>query len=188
MSVLNLAGVSSTGCGQTFSLLAVEDEERRIENLAGSRWLNESHRFFGDGFSFAGDYFGSFCGLRFCPSCGKKLFQLTGLHGIDAAKYVGQIGNWVDSDSFCGSHKGKMNCRGFASLVRPDEKGVLPHQYEVFDGSFACIVIQIDVGVFQKSGERQPVLERIVCCIANRIFGWQHPLHFKQDRLTSSPS
>lgn len=109
--------------------------------------------------------------LVLSPAVWKKLIEFAGLHGIDPGKYVGKICNWIDAVTFARNHEGKVDGRCPAASVRTHEEKILASQHEVLDSSLGRIVIDVEIRVFEEAGQGDPVLERVIDSLHQRIGG-----------------
>ena len=85
--------------------------------------------------------------------------QLGCLQRVYSRENIGIPVDWVDTIALAGGNEREVNGDSLSAHVRTCEQRVLAHQNPGFDGSFAFIVINGDVRIFQKSSESNPMVQ-----------------------------
>lgn len=86
-------------------------------------------------------------------------------HSIDARQNVGVPINWVDAIAFCRGNEREMNGNSFSACIGAGKQRVLSYENPAFDCPLGLVVVDCNVGVFEKSCQRSPVFE----CVVDRL-------------------
>lgn len=100
--------------------------------------------------------------------------KLVRFQAIDAREDIGIPIDRVDAVALGGSDKGEMDDSGFRAFVGAGEEAVFPHQHPAFDCALTFVIVNRNVGIFEKSGERQPVIQ----CVVDRFHEFMARIEF----------
>lgn len=103
------------------------------------------------------------------PAVGKKLIDFAGFHGTDSGEHVSEIFDRVDVVAFARNDKRKVDGSRLTCGIRTDEQKVLPRQNKILDSSLGTIIVDFKIWIFEKSGESEPVLERVLDRLHERV-------------------
>lgn len=84
------------------------------------------------------------------------------LQGVDSRQDVCVPVDRVDAIALTGRDEGKVDGYGLRTLVGPCEQAVFSNKHPAFDCAFALVVVDRDLGIFEKSGESNPVFQCVV--------------------------
>lgn len=97
----------------------------------------------------------------------QKLLKFRSFHFIDASQDIGIPVNRVDAIALGARNEGEMsgNCAGPG--IGTGKETILSHKNPGFNSSFGLIVVDGNVRIFEKSGQRNPVIEGVLNCLCN---------------------
>ena len=90
------------------------------------------------------------------------MFKFGCFHLVDASKYVGVPVYRVNAVAFCCGDEREVCRDSLGTSVRACEEAVFPYKDPAFDCPFRRIIIDGDVRIFEETGQRTPVLKRVI--------------------------
>ena len=102
------------------------------------------------------------CFSELGPVVGQELGQLLGRCRGDSGEYISQVGDRVDLILCARGQEGKVNRSSLAADIGTHEKAVFTHEHEGFDSLLSQIIVNVEVGILQKPGQRNPVIQRVL--------------------------
>ena len=111
--------------------------------------------------------------------------KFAGFHFIDAREHIGIPVDRVDGIALACGDERQMNSYGSGALVGAGEKTVLSHEDPAFDRPLGPVIVYADLWIFQKPGERNPVLQRVVDSL-HELVRWREPRLGSQYGLSQS--
>jgi len=93
------------------------------------------------------------------------MLQLRCLQRVYSREDIGIPVDRVNTIALAGGDEREMNGNSLSAHVGTREQRIFPHQNPSFNGSFALIVINGDVWIFQKSGESYPMIQSVIDCL-----------------------
>lgn len=100
--------------------------------------------------------------------------KFVGLQTVDAREDICIPIDRVDAVALGGSDKGEMDGGGFRAFVGAGEEAVFPHQHPAFDCALTFVIVNGNVGIFKKPGEREPVIQ----CVVDRFHEFMARIEF----------
>lgn len=90
--------------------------------------------------------------------------QFSSLQSVDASEDIGVPVDRVDTISLCRGDEGEMNSDSLSSCVGAGEQTVLSHEDPGFYRPLGLVVIDSNFGIFEKTGQGNPVLILVTLC------------------------
>ncbi len=84
---------------------------------------------------------------------------------IDARQNIGIPINGIEPVAFCCGNEGEMNSNSFGPSIRAGKQAVFSHKNPTLNSPLGLVVVDCNIGIFEKSCQGSPVVERV----ANRL-------------------
>jgi len=95
--------------------------------------------------------------------------KFSSLQSVDASEDIGVPVDRVDTISLSRGDEGEMNSDSPSSCVGACEQTVLSHEDPGFYRPLGLVVIDSNFGILEKTGQGNPVLERVVDCLCEFV-------------------
>lgn len=107
------------------------------------------------------------------PAVRKKLRKLASLHAVDPREDVSKIRPRFYVVPASRRDQGKQDRNSFTAGIGASKKEILPIEHEMFYVALAGIVVYLDLRIFQKARQGEPVRQRIFGSFSEEIGGCQ---------------
>lgn len=105
------------------------------------------------------------------PAIRKKLFKLAGLHRIDPCENIGKVFLGIDVVALCGCDEREMDGSRLPASIRAGEQKILSREYECLHVPFAGIIVYLQIRLFQKASQGNPVLQVVLSRLSQQVGG-----------------
>lgn len=111
-----------------------------------------------------------------------KLVELLRSECVDARQNVCVPINRIDTISFARCDEGEVNGNSFGALVGAGKQTIFSDENPAFDCPLGFVIVDGDIWIFEKSGQSEPVIQRVVNCFHQFVSRIECFFSFKNNR------
>lgn len=104
------------------------------------------------------------------PAIRKEFRELASLHGVDSSEDVGKVFARINLVALSRGDKREESSYSFTTSVRAGKEEIFAIENKGFDLPLTCIVIYFDFSIFQEASQCEPVIERVINSLHERMF------------------